>query len=193
MINRPTKLLTFAAAALVSLLLPLIASAQDSRPWWEHQRDGNYRRERDYDRRLLRDLARHINDRSRSFQRNVDRLLDDSRYDGSRREDHINRDVENFRDAADRFKDVAGDSRDLNRSADEARQLLQAAAHVNRLVSRLRLDSRARSDWAQIRNDLRTVSDIYGFRFRDFEDDGYYRGGRNDDRWRSPRSFPFTN
>ena len=36
----------------------------------------------------------------------------------TRREDRINNDFQNFRNAADRFKDSAGDNNDLNRSAD---------------------------------------------------------------------------
>ncbi|MCA1592968.1 MAG: hypothetical protein LC754_10020 [Acidobacteria bacterium] len=210
--NRRSTILTFALAALAFLLLPVVASAQDNRPVWEEirdraQRDGDYGRDRDhrhdddrdngnhrpgrisdYDRRVLRDVARRIKDRSRGFQRNLDRLLDDSRYDGTRREDHINGDVRNFRQAAERFESRAGDSNDLNRSAGEARELIETASHVGRYVSRVRLDSRTRSDWSQIRSDLRTVADIYGFRMSDLDNgygnDGYNRRGRNDDDYR---------
>ena len=209
MTYRRTRLLAFAAAALTSLLLPAAASAQ-IRPWWErgrdddrrHDRDDDYYRRRgrdddwrrhqpgrisDSERRRLRELARRIDDRSRDLERSVDRLLDNSRADGTRREDHINADVRNLRRAAERFRDRAGDGNDLNRSAGEARQLLDTAAHVATYLSRLRLDGRTRSDWVQLRADLRTVADIYGFRMRDF-DDGPYGRGRGDygrpGRWR---------
>ena len=150
--------------------------------------DDNYGRGRsgrisDYDRRALRDTARRIDSRSRDLQRDVDRLLDDSRVNGTRREDHINDDVRNFRNAAARFRDSAGNGNNISRSADEARQLLDLAAHVSTYLRRFRLDSRTANDWAQIRNDLRTVSDIYGLRFNDYDRGGYGRNNdhRNDD------------
>jgi hypothetical protein len=193
MTDRRTRLLTFAAAALISLMLPALASAQQ-RPWWDRDDNngrGDYGRNQpgrisDFDRRRLRELARRINDRARDFDRSVDRALDHSRLDGTRREDHINNDVQDFRRAAERFRDRAGEGNNINRSADEARQLLDAAAHVGTYINRLRFDGRVRSDWMQIRADLRTVADIYGFRLADFNDD-YGHGRRDDDYGRGRR------
>lgn len=199
MTDRRTRLLTFAAAALISLMLPALASAQQ-RPWWGHDRNDEHRHDRDddrgrghqpgrltdFERRRLREIARRIDDRARDFDRSVDRLLDRSRLDGTRREDHINNDVEDFRRAAARFRDRAGEGNSLNRSADEARQLLDTAAHVGTYINRLRFDARVRSDWMQIRADLRTVADIYGFRLADFGD--YGRGRRDDYGRRWPRN-----
>ncbi len=199
MTDRRTRLLTFAFAALISLMLPSLASAQQ-RPWWERDRNDEHRHDRDDDRgrghqpgrlsnaerRRLRDLARRINERSRDFERSVDRLLDNSRVNGTRREDHINDDVRNFRRAAERFRDRAGEGNTLNASAGEARQLLDTAAHVGTYLNRLRFGGRVRSDWMQIRADLRTVADIYGFRLTDFND--YGRGHRDDDGRRWPRN-----
>jgi len=176
---------------------------------YRRDRDGDYRRDRrhdddddnyghgrsgrisDYDRRALRDTARRIDSRSRDLQRDVDRLLDNSRVNGTRREDHINDDVRNFRNAAARFRDSAGNGNNMSRSADEARQLLDLAAHVSTYLRRFRLDSRTANDWAQIRNDLRTVSDIYGLRFNDY-DRGYgrYNDRRNDDH-HNDRRYPY--
>ena len=200
MTKRRFTLLTFAALALATSLSPAAAGAQTiwdrirDRAGQERDRDDDYRRGRrdddgyygrghrpgrisDYERRRLRDLARRISDRSRDLQRDVDRLLDRSRYDGSRREDHINDDVRRLRNAAERFRDRAGSDNDLNRSAGEARELIETAEHVGGYLRRMRLDGRTYEDWAQIRADLRTVADIYGFRLRDFDDGGYRRGG----------------
>ena len=201
MTNRRTQLLTLAAAAFITLLLPAAASAQQ-RPWWDNDRnrgDNDRRGDRhqpgrlsDAERRRLRDLARRIDDRSRSFARNLDRALDQSRYDNTRREDRINNDVRNFRRSAERFKDRAGEGNNLNRSADEARQLLTSAAQVAGYLRRVRLDSRTSADWTQLRADLRTVADIYGFQLSDLNDG--YNGrddngrGRGNGGWRGPRN-----
>lgn len=186
MTNRKTSLLAFAAAALFSLVLPLSASAQNG-PWWGGGRDRN----RDYDRGGLRNTARRLEDRSRSFQNRLDSALDRSRIDDTRREDNINQTARDFRNAADRFEDRIDDNgRDFRRGESEARQMLAIAARLERQLSRVRLDSRAASDWSQIRNDLRTVANVYNLRVGDFDDD--YRRGRNrrnDGGWRWPNNY----
>ncbi|HEX7177061.1 MAG TPA: hypothetical protein VF240_17515 [Pyrinomonadaceae bacterium] len=200
MTNRRTNLLAFAAAALFSLLLPTAANAQQG-PWWGQGRnDDNYGRRNgrlsDQDRRVLRDVARRIDDRSGSFQRNVDRALDRSRIDDTPREDNINDRVRDFRRAAERFRNRAGDSNNINNSRGEAQQLLNSAANIDRLVRRVRLDGRAQSDWSQIRADLRTVASFYNLRLSDYDsNDGIYgRDDRRDNRraptvqW--PRNWP---
>jgi len=207
MTSRRFTVLTFAALTLATVLLPSDASAQTI---WDRIRDraqqeqDNDRRRRDddiydrdgrngrngrgrrdgylndYERRQLRDAARRIESRSRDLQRDVDRLLDQSRHDGTRREDRVNNEVRDLRNAADRFRDRAGDSNNLNQSADEARRLLQEAERVGNMLRRLRLDGRTQNTWSQIRQDLRLVSDIYGFRFRDFDGGNW---GRGNGRW----------
>ncbi|HEX8353927.1 MAG TPA: hypothetical protein VF611_13555 [Pyrinomonadaceae bacterium] len=196
MTNRRFTVLTFAAVALATFVAPSSASAQSI---WDRirdraeqsQRDPDWRRDdrgrrsgriSDYERRQLRELARRIDDRSRDLQRDVDRLLDDSRYNGSRREDRINNEARDLREAAQRFRNVAGDNDDLYRSRDEASRLLQEASRVSRMLGRLRVDSRTSSAWGQLRSDLRSVANIYGLRFND--DRGY-----NDDDWRRNRRY----
>ena len=197
MTSRRFTVLTFAAVALATFLAPASAGAQtiwerireraeQDRRRDDRDRDPDWRRDRrdddgrwgrrggrlsDYERRQLRDLARRIDDRSRDLQRDVDSLLDRSRINGTRREDRINEEARDLRNAAQRFRDVAGDSDRLERSRDEASRLLQEASRVSRLLSRTRLDSRTSSDWNQIRSDLRTVANIYNLRFND--DRGY--------------------
>ena len=190
--NRRTTILTVIAAALVSLFLPLMTASAQGRydPSWGRNRDGrndSYRRGY-YNERTLRDAAQRVKNRSRNFQDNLDRALDRSRLDGTRREDRLNDVARDFHNAASRFEDRVDDGRNLNRSTNEARELIQMGARIDRVVSRARLDSRASSDWSQIRQDLRLIADIYGIRTGDF-DSGYNRG--RDDRRRGSRNFPF--
>lgn len=207
MFKRRFILPAFAALAFAAFLSPSTANAQTI---WDRIRDRAERDQRDRDRdrdrngrrrdddddrygrgrggrisdnerRQLRDLARRISDRSRDLQRDVDRALDHSRVNGTRREDNINEEARDLRNAADRFRNVAGDSNDLYRSSDEARELLQQASRVSRMLGRVRLDGR-NGNWNQLRNDLRTVANIYNLRF---DDGGGYYG--NDDDWRRGR------
>lgn len=186
MINQRTSVFaSIAAAALISLALPIFAAAQGNYdPWYRGSRDRDYGRDdrsRGYERRGLRDTVRRVEDRSKDFQKNLDRALDRSRYDGSRREDRINDVAEDFRDAAGRLKDRVGDGRNLDRSAGEARTLLQLGRRIDGLISRNQLDSRTQYIWSDIRQGLREIADAYGS--RDY--DGDYR--RDDDSRRRGR------
>ncbi len=165
--------------------------------------NGNYGRERNnrnagydrYDTRTLRDAVRRVKNLSRTFQNDVDRNLDHSRIDGTRGEDHVNEDTREFRQAADRLDNRIGDGRDLNRSSNEAQQLLSAAEHVNVMLSHFRADSRVNSDWREITQDLRVIADSYGLRYNgsngSYNRNGNYdpnypdqRNRRNNDDWR---------
>ena len=207
MINRRFTVLTFAAVALATFLAPADASAQSvwdrirdraEQEQRDRDRDDDWRRNRrdrdddrygrngrvsDYERRQLRDLSRRIDDRSRDLQRDVDHLLDNSRVNGTNREDRINDEARDLRQAAQRFRNVAGDNDYLQGSRDEASRLLQQASQFSRRLSRIRLDSRTANDWNQIRSDLRSVANIYNLRFND--DRGYdiYDNRRNNRRW----------
>lgn len=160
------------AAALVALSLPVAASAQ-----WGRNQDrypdnrGGYGR---YDDREIRDSAQRLDRLAKDFERDMDRALDRSRQNGTNREDRINDEVHQFRRAAGDYKSRVGNGRDLNRSADEARRLLQEAQQVDRLARPRWFDSRLASEWSAIQRELRFISDIYDFRY----DGGY---GRNDD------------
>jgi len=198
MINRRTTILTVSAAILFAFCLPTVASAQWNRDrdrrnddYRRDRRDDDYRRDRrdddyrndrygrngNYDTRYLRDVAERVKDNARNLERSVDRLLDNSRVNGTRREDRINGDVKEFRQAADRFRSRVGDNgNDRNRGYQEAQYLMQAANRTENMLSRLRVDSRTYADWRQIKQDLRTIANAYGLRY-DGYDDGYYRGG----------------
>src|SRR5215210_5975230 len=201
MTSRRFTVLTFAAVALATFLAPASASAQSiwdrirDRAEQERNRDDDWRRNRRDDDRYgrngrlsdseRRQLARRIDDRSRDLQRDVDRLLDNSRYNGSNREGRVNDEARDLRNAAKRFRNVAGGSDRMERSRDEASRLLQQASQIGRALGRTRLDSRTSGDWNQLRNDLRTVANIYGLRFND--NGGFY--GNNDDDRRGNRRW----
>jgi hypothetical protein len=179
--HRRTTFMAVITAALFSLALNVTAAqAQWGRRDDDYRRDGRYGR---YDSRALRDAASRIRDRSKNLERDIDRLLDRSRHDDTRREDRINDQAREFRRAAERFRDRVGDGRDLNRSANEARELLRQGERIDNVLSRLRADSRTYSDWSQISRDLDLVADIYGFNYRR----GGYRNGGYDPRYPDDR------
>jgi len=173
------------AAALLALSLPVAAAAQwggypqDRYP--DNRNNGRYGR---YDDRALKDSAQRLDRLAKDFERDMDRALDRSRVNGSSREDRINEEVHQFRRAAGDFKSRVGNGRDLNRSSDQARQLLDEAQQVNRIARPRWFDSRLASEWSSIEQELRFISDVYGFRYNGGNNGGY---GRDDDYRRDDR------
>ena len=175
MTNRHTLKFSIFAAAILALALPAAASAQ-----WGRYPDnrGNGR----YDDRGLRDSVQRLDRLAKDFEREVDRALDHSRANGSNREDQINNQVHQFRDAVGDLKSRVGNGRDLNRSSNEARRVLQEADQIDR-VGRRGLDGRTGSQWSQIQQELRYISNVYGFSYGGYgRDDDWRRNDRNNDR-----------
>jgi len=171
MSNRPTLKFSIFAATALALCLPAVAAAQ-----WGYPDNRN----RDYGRnddRYLRDSVNQLDRLAKDFERDMDRALDRSRVNGSQREDRINSEVHDFRRAVGELKSHVGNGRDLNRSADEARTVLQRADQVDRIARPRWFDSRLGSEWSQIQQQLRVISNTYGFR----STGGYDRGRRDDD------------
>ena len=164
MTNRHTLKFSIFAAAILALALPAAASAQYGRYPDDNRGYGRY------DDRGLRDSVHRLDRLAKDFERDIDRALDHSRANGSNREDQINNQVHQFRDAVGDLKSRVGNGRDLNRSADEARRVIQEADQLDRIGGRLT------SQWSQIQQELRYISDVFGFRYN-----GSY--GRDDD-WR---------
>jgi hypothetical protein len=178
MTNRRTLRFSIFVGALLALCLPVMAQAQ----WPDYGRDRNNGRNGRYDERYLRDSIHRLDRLAKDFEKEVDRSLDRSRRDGTRAEDRINAEAQQFRDAAGDLKSRFGNGRDLNRSRNEAQRVLQEARQLER-VGLGRSNNRLSTIWSQIRRELNVIADAYGSYGYD---DDYYRNDRNrrDDEWR---------
>jgi hypothetical protein len=162
---------------LVALFLPVMASAQGGYDPYGRNRGGYGR----YDDRYLRDSIQRLDRLAKEFVRDLDRALDRGRVDGTRREDNINNEARQFRNAVGDLRSSFGNGRDLNRSRDEAQRVIYEAQQLDRVAGARRIDNEVRHDWAQIRQELRTISNAYGL--------GYYdNGNRRNDDWRRDRN-----
>ncbi|HSE34354.1 MAG TPA: hypothetical protein VLA93_22465 [Pyrinomonadaceae bacterium] len=175
------------SAAFLALCLPAIAAAQWGRYPDNRYPDNRYPDNGRYDERYVRDSAHRLDRLAKDFERDMDRALDRSRVNGSRREDAINDLVHNFRRAAGDFKSRVGNGRDLNRSYNEARRVVQLGDAVERQARPRWFDSRLSSEWSQIRRELQTIENVYGIRGGRGRIDDIYRDRRNDDIYRDDR------
>jgi len=177
MTNRHTLKFSIFAASVLAFCLPVVAAAQWGGYPDNRNPDNSYpSRSRENglnDDRYLRNSVQQLDRLAKDFENDMDRALDHSRADGTRREDEINNVVKDFRRAVGNLKSRVGNGRDLNRSVNEAERVLQLADQVDRYGAR-RLDSRTSYEWSQIQSELRTISDVYGLNYR-----GDYNRGRN--------------
>ncbi len=189
MTNRRTLRFSIIAVGLVALFLPVMASAQGGYDPWGRNRNDNYGR---YDQRYLRDSIHRLDRLAKEFEKDLDRALDRSRTDGTRREDNLNNQARQFRNAVGDLKSRYGNGRDLNRSRNQAQRVMQEAQQLDRIASTRRLGgTEVASDWGQIEQELRTIANAYGLSSYGY-DDGYYRNDRrnrtrtnnNNDWWR---------
>ena len=185
MTNRRTLSFSIFAAAILALCLPVLAAAQGGYgyPDYGRNRNGNYGR---YDERYVRDSIQRLDRLAKDFERDLDRALDHSRVNGTQREDRVNAQGHDFRQAVSKLKSNFGNGRDLNRSRDEAQRVLQEAQQFNRIGRSGVVDNRVASEWSQIQQELRIISDAYGLNYGGYNNGGY----RNDD---SRRNDPNRN
>jgi len=181
MINRRTLKFSIFAAAILALCLPVLAAAQGGYggygyPDSSRNRNGNYGR---YDERGLKDSINRLDRLSKDFEKDLDRALDHSRVNGTRREDNINAQGHDFRRAVSSLKSNFGNGRDLNRSRDEAQRVLQEAQQFSRVGRGRGFDNQVASDWSQIQRELQIISDAYGVGYGGYNNGGYYPNDRN--------------
>lgn len=193
MTNRRTLKFSIFAAAAMALCLPMLAAAQGSYDPYGRNRNDNYRRNGRYDDRYLRDSIHRLDRLAKDFEKEVDRSLDRSRRDGTRREDRINSEASQFRDAVGNLKSSFGSGRDLDRSRDEAQRVLQEARQLERVGFGRGGNGRVGSLWSEIRRELNVIGNAfgsYGYNDDTYRNDRRNRNNNNDDWW---RRIPFPN
>lgn len=182
MTNQRTLRFSIFAAAILALCLPVLAAAQGY-PDYGRNRNGNGNNGR-YDERYLKDSINRLDRLAKDFEKDLDRALDHSRVNGTRREDNVNAQGHDFRRAVSNLKSNFGNGRDLNRSRDEAQRVLEEARQFDRIGRGRGIDNRVASEWSQIQRELQVISDAYGLGYG-YNNGGYYPNDRNNDNRRN--------
>ena len=135
------------SVTLVILLagISLIAQAQYQRPY------------RTTDR-VVQQLIRSIEVRANRFKISLDRALDRSRLDNTRREDNINQLVSDFEMSTNQLRDH------FNRREStvlDVEQVLDRAVMIDRFMQRRRLLNTTERDWRLLKADLNSLASYY--------------------------------
>lgn len=100
-----------------------------------------------------KDFLSNLDKNTRDFQKSVDRALDDSRLNDSKREDNVNNSIKEFKDSVKRMRDRY--SREKTFSSSEVQDVLNRAAKIDTFISRGRLKGDAiKQDWEDVRAEL---------------------------------------
>jgi hypothetical protein len=160
---------TIAAFALVILGVPAIASAQygQNDPYG---RNGGYNNGRYGNYGDMRSTVRDLKQRAGQLTRELDRDLDHSRYNGSRREDNLNELAKDFKSAVNRLSDNNNNYGDYNRRDSKVDRVLNLGSQLDRALSRSRINGNLQDIWSGIEYDLQALGGGYG---------GYNNNNRN--------------
>jgi hypothetical protein len=156
-LQRTISLITF---AIMILGLTIVASAQ--------YRDRGRNNSGYYGNQDISSSIKILRDQARQFEDTLDRELDRSRHDGSRREDNLNKLAGKFKNAAEDLDDEYKGRRNERKSADEARKVLNLASQLDQDLSASRIgrDSFAvRQAWTGIERNLVTISRAYNYTY----------------------------
>lgn len=139
----------FIVALAVSSLLMVSAFGQG-------RARGRFYSKSDVDR-----IIKRVETRSDEFKDAVDKALDRSRLDGTRKEDNINEQVKELEKALDNLRSDFDRTDTWRETHNEVRAVLNQADEVGRIVKRNQFPAHVERGWIALRTDLNTLAGIY--------------------------------
>jgi len=111
-------------------------------------------------------IIKRVEDRSDAFRKVVDKSLDKSALDGTRREDNINEQIKELENAIDKLKKDFSRANTWQETREQVQTVLNEADEVNAIVRRGRWKrgGPVKSEWALVRNDLNRLAGVYNLR-----------------------------
>ncbi len=191
--GRYKKLTTLFTLAVMVMGLSIAASAQGRSNRNNRNNRGNNTGY--YGNTNLNSTIRNLKNNANQFENVLDRALDQSRYNETRREDQLNNLADRFKDATERLDRAYDNGRDMRRSADEANQVLRIGQQLGTALrsSRANRNRSIQTYWRNIQSDLRILARAYNSNYnngrnnRNRGNNGNNRNnghhGRNDDHY----------
>jgi hypothetical protein len=168
-LKRKIKLAGIALSLMFSfvLLSTVTVSAQyRDRDDWRNDRRENRRENRwgNTNRRAVENLIRRVEQRTDVFVRQFDRALDNSRADGTRREDRLNERARDLETATDELRREFNRGDSLQENRDEVERCIRIASQIDNAIRRGRIGSGVQNSWRNLRIELNALARVYGVR-----------------------------
>jgi hypothetical protein len=171
------------------LTILLLATANVSFAQWRNDDDDDYYGRNRNNGRYLEQTIKQLKQTSKNFERQVER----DRYNNNSYLEDLS---EDFKKAADDLEDEF-DYKNINRSYDEAQQVVRYAEQIDRELGgnnrRGNYDNYIYNQWKNIQRDVKQIADAYRIRYN--TNNGWWnRGGRGNGngRWKDKiKNIPF--
>ena len=144
------KLLTFFTVFSAILILANTGFAQRRRT-----------RTISYSKGQVEQVLKRIEEKTDRFTKVFDEALDDSRLNGSRREDNYTDLTKNLENETDELRREFNRNDSYAENAPNARSVINAATDVDRVMKRRNFGRQAESLWLNLRYDFNTLARIY--------------------------------
>ena len=145
-----TSLLFFAAIFAVTLSTAPQTNAQE-----------NWKRPNRINKAEVDRIIKNVENRTDIFVKQFDNALDNSRLNGTRREDNLNQRARDLESATDELRREF-DRRDRwDDNRDEVRKCLNIASDINVAMRNRRLNRATQNNWANVRAELNTLARAY--------------------------------
>jgi hypothetical protein len=115
-----------------------------------------------YTKQQVEQLLERIEERADAFSNQLNKSLDRSRLDGSRREDNITERVSELENATDELRREYDHNDTRRENKAEARKIINAATRINRLLTRRNFGRQAETSWVRLRAELNTLATVFG-------------------------------
>ena len=134
-------------AVAFALVLPAIVNAQ-------------YRRQERGFERISRVIA-DCEERTNIFKQQLRRALDHSAYDGTRREDELNRDAGRLERALNKIRESWNVDHNVGKTRVFVNEAITASQDINRTMVRRRLNPGVQRQWGVVRGELNRLADVF--------------------------------
>ncbi len=128
--------------------------------------EAQYRRGRGrgYTKAYVEQVIRRLENQSDRFVRSFDRSLDDSRADGTRREDNLNQRARDLENALDILRQEFDRTDRYQDTRSQVSSVMNVAEDINRAVRRRSLRGNTERLWSRVRTELNSLASIYNLR-----------------------------
>jgi hypothetical protein len=144
--------------AAIALFMVAIVSTPAEAQW----RRGS--RNRGYSKAQVEQIIRRLENQSDRFVRSFDRSLDNSRVDGTMREDNLNQRAQDLENALDVLRQEIDRTDRYQDTRSQVSNVLSVAEDINRAVRNRRLRGNTERLWARVRSELNSLASVYNLR-----------------------------
>lgn len=117
-----------------------------------------------YSKAQVEQIIRRLENQSDRFVRSFDRSLDNSRVDGTRREDNLNQRARDLENALDLLRQEFDRTDRYQETRSQVSSVLNVAEDINRAVRNRRLRGNTERLWARVRTEMNTLASVYNLR-----------------------------